>query len=139
MKTLVIYYSYTGHTKEAAIELAAKEAADITEVKDVRRKKAFPLGCLAAIRGKAWPIQALDKDPAAYDRLIILSPIWAGNPPPAVNGLFAQLPKGKKISVKMNSAGGQSNCRERVKKVIKLKGCVLEGYEDIRVPGKDAG
>lgn len=142
MKTLVIYYSYTGHTKVAATELAAQESADIVEVKDARRYsklKAFTLGCFAAMRGKSWPIKPLEKDPADYDRLILLSPVWAGGPPPAFYGLLAQLPEGKHIVVKMNSASGQSSCRERIESIIKQKGGVLEGFEDIKVSGKDAG
>lgn len=136
MKSLIIYYSYTGNTRAAARELAAKESADMVEIKDVRpysRLKAYSLGCIAAIRGKAWPIRTMETDPSAYDRLILMSPVWAGNPPPAFHALLAQLPEGKKIVVKMNSAGGQSNCRERIETAVKAKGGILEGFEDIRV------
>jgi multimeric flavodoxin WrbA len=136
MKSLVVFYSYTGHTKRLAQELAAKEAADITEVRDIRRPgklKAYSLGCFAAMRGKPWPIQPLHVDWAAYDRLILCAPVWAGNPPPAFYALLERLPRGKAVSVKMVSGGGQSQCKARLEGSIKGKGCTLESFEDIRM------
>lgn len=135
MKTLVIFYSYTGHTKRLAEELAAKESADAAEIRDRRRPgklKAYSLGCLAAMRGRPWPIEQPEADLPAYDRLILLSPVWAGNPPPAVHAFLEQLPEGKIISVKMVSASGKSDCRDRLEAAVKAKGCTLEGVEDIK-------
>jgi len=135
MKTLVIFYSYTGHAKARAQSLAAKEAADIAEIRDVRRPgsfKAYTLGCFASIRGKRWPIEPVSADMSAYDRLILFSPVWAGNPPPAVNALLEKLPGGKAVSVKMVSGSGKSGCKDRIEAVLKSKGCSLEGYEDFK-------
>ena len=135
MKTLVIFYSYSGHTKVIARELAAKEAADIVEIKDVKRPgkiKAYTLGILAVAKGKAWPAMPLSADPAEYDRLILLAPVWANNPPPAVNGFLERLPEGKTVSVKMISASGKSGCKERLEAIIKAKGGELESFEDIK-------
>ena len=135
MKTAVIYYSYSGHTRKIAEELAAKESADIAEIKDVKRPgklKAYVSGCFAAMRGKAWPIQPLDTDLSEYDRLILLAPIWAGNPPPAFNAMLEQLPNGKTVAVKMISGSGKSGCKDRLEAAIKAKDCVFESYEDIK-------
>jgi len=135
MKTIVIYYSYSGHTKKIAKELAAKESADIAEIKDIKRPgklKAYILGCFAAMRGKAWPVKPLDADLSEYDRLILLAPIWAGNPPPAFNAMMELLPNGKTVAVKMVSASGKSSCKDRLETVIKAKDCILESFEDIK-------
>lgn len=135
MKTLVIFYSYTGNTRRFAQGLAKKESADITEVKEVSRPgrvKAYLVGCIAALRGKSWRIQPPGVDLAAYDRLILLSPVWAGNPPPAVNALLEQLPVGKSVFVKMVSASGKSECRDRLELIAKSKGCTIESFEDIK-------
>jgi len=134
LKTLVIFYSYTGHAKARAQALAAQESADITEIADVCRPgkfKAYLRGCFAAIRGKEWPIKPPDIDAAAYDRLILFSPVWASNPPPAVNAFLAQLPAGKHISVNMVSKSGKSVCKDRVEAVVKARDCTLESFEDL--------
>jgi len=135
MKTLVIFYSYTGHTKALAQAYAAKETADITEIQDVRKPgtlKAYTVGCFAAMRGKSWPIEPLKTNLSAYDRLILFSPVWASNPPPAVNALLEKLPGGKAVSVKMVSASGKSGCKDRMAATLKAKDCTLESFEDLQ-------
>ncbi len=135
MKTLVLFYSYSGNAKRLAQACADKEEADLVEIKDVRRPgkiKAYTLGCFAAIRGRAWAIQAIEKDLSAYENLIIFSPVWASNPTPEVNALLEILPGGKTVSVKMVSGSGQSSCRERLEEKISAKGSKLESFEDIQ-------
>ena len=135
MKTLIIYYSYNGHTKKVAEALAAKESADIAEVKSVKRPfklKAYTAGIFAATRGKAWPIQPLNLDFSIYDRLILLSPVWADNPAPPFNAILAQLPNEKTIAVKMVSASGKSECKGRLEAAIKAKNSTLESFENIK-------
>ena len=135
MKTIILYYSYTGHTKALAQSQAQGESADIVGIKDTARPgvlKAYTAGCFAAMRGKAWPIKALDADLGAYDRLVLFFPIWAGNPPPAVHAVLERLPKGKTVALKMISASGRSNCRGKLEAVIEAKGCTAESFEDIK-------
>jgi len=137
MGKLVIYYSYSGHTKAVAENLATEESADILEIKDIKRRgklRAYTGGIFASIKGKAWPIQALGVNPADYDRLILLAPIWAGNPAPPFNALLEQLPEGKTVEIKLVSASGKSDCKERLETKIKDKGSVLESFEDIKAP-----
>ena len=135
MNTLVLFYSYSGKTKAIAGELAAKEAAVLSEIKDDKRPgilKAFTAGCYSAIKGKSWAIQAPNVNLAEYDRLILLAPIWANNPPPAFNAVLEQLPSGKTVAVKMVSESGKSKCRERLDAVIQSRGSILESFEDIK-------
>lgn len=135
MKTLIVFYSYTGNTRRIARALASADSVDAVEIADTKRPgklKAFASGCFAAMRGKSWPIQPLTSDLTEYDRLILLSPIWAGNPPPAFNALLEQLPAGKSILIKLVSGSGKSKCKERLETVIKARGCDLESFEDIK-------
>ena len=139
MKTLIIYYSFSGKTRAISEELAKNESFDIAEIKDAKRfgkLKAYTAGIVASIKGKPWPIQPLTAAWPDYDKLILLSPVWANNPPPAVNALLGQLPTGKTIAVKMVSASGASKCKERIEAAIADKGCTLESFEDIKAPGK---
>ena len=135
MKTLVLFYSYTGHTKQLAQEYAVKETADIAEIKEIKhpgKLKAYSAGCFAAMRGKPWQIEPLQTDLAAYERIELFSPVWAGNPPPAVHAAIRLLPKGKTVSVTMVSAGGKSGCRAAVEAAIQSKGCTPEAFEDVK-------
>ena len=135
MKALVLYYSYSGHTKAIAEDLAAKEPSVLVEIKDVRRPgklKVYTAGIIAAIRGKAWKIQPLDIDWAEHEDAILLSPIWAGNTPPAFNTALKLLPEGLGVSVILVSASGVSDCEERVGAAIIAQGCELNNIEDIR-------
>ena len=135
MNTLVLFYSYSGKTKAIAEELAAKESAVLSEIKDVKRPgkiKAYTAGIIKAIKGKSWPIEPPNVNLAEYSRLTLLAPIWADNSPPAFNAILEQLPSGKTVVVKMVSASGKSKCGERLDAAIKNRGSVLESFEDIK-------
>ena len=135
MRTLVVYYSYSGNTKRLAKELAAKESADTIEITDVRRPgkfKAYTAGCFAAMKGKAWPIKPLPNFMSDCDRLILFSPVWAGNPPPAVFAALKLLPAGKRVDVKMVSGSGNCGCKERLAEIIAAEGSILASFENIK-------
>lgn len=137
MKTLVIFYSFSGNIRAISQELAEKESFGIAEIKDAKgfgKLKAYTLGCFASIRGKPWPVQPLGIVFSEYGRLVLLAPVWASNPPPAVNAFFELLPPGKDVAVKMVSASGRSGCRARIESAIESKGCALESFEDIQAP-----
>ena len=136
MKQLIIFYSYSGRTKKIAEELAMKDSADIFEIKDKKRPgilKAYTAGIFASIKGKVWQIDPPDIEISNYDSLIMLTPVWADNPPPPFNAMLELLPSGKSITIKMVSASGKSDCKTRLETIITSKGCTLESFEDIRV------
>ena len=135
MNTLVIFYSYSGKTKKIAEELAVKQSADLIEVKDLKsfgKFKAYTSGCFAAMKGRAWAIEPSNVDYSKYERIFMLAPVWANNPPPAFNTLLDNLPENKTIILKMISASGKSNCKERLESLIKAKGSIPESFEDIK-------
>ena len=135
MSQLIIYYSYSGKTKKIAEDLAKRESADIFEIKDLRpvgKLKAYTAGIFAAAKGKAWQIKPPDIDIASKDKIIMLAPVWANNPPPAFFAILEYLPSGKPVSIKMVSASGRSNCKSRLETIIENKGCTLESFEDIK-------
>jgi len=135
MKTLVLFYSYTGHSKKLAQAYAEKESADVAEIKEQERPgmlKAYLAGCFAAMRGKPWPIMPLSIEWAAYDNIKFFFPIWASNPPPAVYAALALLPEGKTIKITALSGSGHSACKAKVEALVQAKGCTLEGFEDVK-------
>lgn len=79
MKTLVVYFSRTGHTKGLAEAIARELDADIEPIKEPAKRTGF-LGYLQSVREavskKAAPIQAINHDLSEYDLIISGTPIW---------------------------------------------------------------
>lgn len=85
MKTLVAYYSKSGHTKSLAQTLANELSADLDEIQDKKDRK----GVLNFIKsGKEAVNQtqtqiSFSRDPSQYEQVIVGTPVWAGFLPPA--------------------------------------------------------
>ena len=79
---LVAYYSRKGNVKAAAESYAKKHGYELLEIKDTVNRKGF-LGFINAGRQSgrkmATPIEPIDKDIAAYDKVVLCTPVWAGN------------------------------------------------------------
>jgi len=136
MKTIITYYSYTGHSKNFAEILAKQEGADILELKDSKplsKFKAYILGSFAAMCRKPAKLQPHDVNLAEYDKIIIAMPIWAGHPAPAMNNIINSLPGGKEIELIMTSAAGNSPSREKTIALIEVKSCTVTKYEDMKL------
>jgi flavodoxin len=135
MKTLIIYYSYSGKTKsfaeEKAHDLDAK-ACQVMEKKARSKFNAYVFGSHAAMRQKQSDIIPLDVDLMDYDKIIIAGPIWAGLPAPAVNSIISLLPAGKEVEVYSTSGSGKSKGQEKVKNLILERGCSFSGYHDVK-------
>jgi len=93
MKVLVAFYSRSGVTRAAAEDIARRLGADIEEIIDTKPRrgaigwliagKDASLKCLAEIAPPA-------KDPAAYDLVILGTPVWAFTMAPAVRTYIAR-------------------------------------------------
>jgi len=81
MKSLVVFYSRTGTTKQIGEALAQLLACDGEELVDTK-KRSGPLGFVSAGRdAKAKTLTTLADiihDPALYDLVILGTPIWGG-------------------------------------------------------------
>jgi flavodoxin len=79
MKTLVVYFSRSGNTHQVANEIALRCDADMEPIRENLNREGF-WGYLvsswqALVRAEP-PIRKSAKDPAAYDLVIIGTPIW---------------------------------------------------------------
>ena len=135
MKTVIVYYSYSGKTKvfaeKKAHELDAK-ACQVMEKKARSKFNAYVLGSHAAMRQKQSDIIPLDVDLMDYDKIVIAGPIWAGLPAPAVNSIISLLPEGKDVELYFTSGSGKSKGQEKVKNLILERGCSFSGYHDVK-------
>lgn len=91
-KILVVFYSRTGKTRQAATDIAADLGADSEEIIDQKNRKGlfgFLSGGRDAMKKNLTDIRPLSKDPAQYDLVIVGSPVWGGNLTPAVRTFLA--------------------------------------------------
>ncbi|MDR1598592.1 MAG: hypothetical protein LBS11_01740 [Oscillospiraceae bacterium] len=135
MKTLLVYYSYTGHTKKLAVETADRESADLAEIAQEKapdKLTAYAAGCVDAVRGKAWPIKTPPIDWKEYDRAILMAPVWAGNAPPPFRAFLDTLPGGKAVSVTMVAASGKASCEDKLRTLIRQRGSTLTDFKVVK-------
>lgn len=80
MKTLIAYYSRSGHTDQLARELAAQCSADLERIQDANASRSGLWGYLRsgwqAIRGTQAAIRPATRDPGHYDLIVIGTPVW---------------------------------------------------------------
>lgn len=114
MKRLVVYYSLSGNTKEAAQKIADKLNADLLELETV---KAMPKSFAAQIfvgggqvaMNHIPKLKPIDKDINNYDEIILGSPIWNSKGVPAINAFLKDENAAKKVtSLFFLSAGGDT-------------------------------
>lgn len=81
-KTLVVFYSRSGQTRQVAQRLARALDADIEQISE-SRSRAGVLGYLRsaveALLCRGAPIAASPTDPRRYEQVIIGTPVWAGH------------------------------------------------------------
>lgn len=136
MKTLLIYYSYTGSTRKIAQKIAEEQNAEVLELKEVKKRSkvgAYIAGSFAAMRHKKANLEPFDTYWETFDKIIIAMPIWAGSPAPAMNNIIEHLPKGKEVELYFVSGGGDSkkSC-EFYTEMIGLAGAKVVKCEDIK-------
>ena len=140
MNTVVLYYSYGGHTKKVAEKLARTQGAELVEIKTkVRRPMPllFVYDCALALMHKTTAIEPIAQDLSSYDMITLASPVWASNPTLAFNAVVKRLPKGKNVQVVLVSGGGPGAAKRSEKSTkhrIKDQGCKLVAYKEVKQP-----
>ena len=114
MRTAIVFYSLEGNTRLAATELAERLGADVFEI---RATKPYPTkGPLKILVGgkdatfNACPaIEPLDIDLAAYDQLVLGTPVWADKVAAPINTfLKGRNLSGKRLALLISSASGEA-------------------------------
>ena len=110
-KKLVVYYSYTGHTKMIAESIQKKLGCDILEIKPVQPYSTDYQTVVDEEQNnessnKTPEIQKIDKDLSNYDEFIIGSPVWWYTISPVVVTFLKKYDfSGKKIYPYATNAG----------------------------------
>jgi hypothetical protein len=136
MNELVLFYSYSGHSRQYASNCAKKPGRDLCEVLTTRKHSklyCFFIGCPKALAGGTIPVAPITPKNVKYDLVHVYAPIWAGHMAPPMNTALAQLgfPEGTKVALHMVSAGGKS-AKASIEKHMQKLGLVVSFYENIR-------
>ena len=112
MKYKVVFFTRTGNSRRAAGKIAAELGADTVEIKDNMNWN----GVFGFIRGGYYSTK--DKEVAIKvtgnvedaEELIVVTPIWAGKPAPAVRAFLKNRPLDK---IHLVATSGGSTITER--------------------------
>ena len=95
MKTAIVYYSMGGNTAWAAGQLAARLDAELIALTPVkaypdRGARKFLRGGRAAMLGETPAMEPYNFDAAAYDRIVLGTPLWAGRISPPLRSFLKE-------------------------------------------------
>jgi len=111
MRRLIVYYSLSGNTEEAAKKIAKEIGADLLKLETV---KAMPKSFAAQIMVGGGQVtfnhipklKPFEIDPSSYDEIILGSPIWNSKGVPAVNAFLKDGKAAAKVSSLFFLSGG---------------------------------
>ena len=149
MKKLVVFYSYTGHTKMIAESIQRKLNCDILEIKPVKQYSTDYQTVVDEEQnnssvGKTPDIQKIDKNLNDYDEIIIGTPVWWYTIAPVIRTFLTQNDlSNKTIKPFATNAGWLGHTFQEIQKlcpnskVDKGMNIVFESYSDNIVTSPD--
>ncbi|MBC7091138.1 MAG: flavodoxin family protein [Nitrososphaeria archaeon] len=115
MKILIVYYSRSGMNEKLAKVLQENlgcEMEKIEEFEDRRGMLGFIKSGMQSVLKKRTEIKPTKYDPAYYDIVIVVSPIWAGFiPPPMRTYLYNFREKFRRLAYASVSYSGYGNSK----------------------------
>ncbi|MGB9937033.1 MAG: flavodoxin family protein [Methanobacterium sp.] len=141
MKTIVLYYSRTRKTAEAANSLARELEADIIEINDLKERKGalnYITASIDAVRESKTLIDPSTVDLSPYKVIYIGTPVWGGKPAPAIITLIDKCNfQGKDVILfaTLGGSGGRKTI-ERMREKIEIRGGRMVASFLIKTAGK---
>ncbi len=139
MKTLVLYYSLEGNTKNIAERIAAQCKGDLVELVPEKPNPSEGFGKYFW-GGKSVFFKETPKlinempDLSLYDLIFIGSPLWAGSFSPAINTLLNTVSfKNKKVALFVCHSGGSTQSTYNRFKAL-LSDATIVGFEGFKDP-----
>ena len=126
MNRAVVYYSLSGNTKEAAVEIARKLGAKIFEIELLKplpqnTVRQMLVGGMQSTFGRRPKIKGVPDNIDYYDEIILGMPVWAGMPASPVNTFIKNYGVADKIDAVFTFSGGADNdrCLAQLSKSLK--------------------
>ena len=135
MKTLVVYYSFGGLTKEIAKAVAEGSNADLLELKTDRRIDSanFLDYSWGKTKSRKFDILPFDLDASDYDMIFIGSPVWAWAPAPPIYAFLDRNPiSDRNVAFFTTSEGDPGNSASKFREIIGENNIV--GHVDFMIP-----
>ncbi len=135
MKTVILYYSYTGTTKKYVNLIKNIIDCDLIEIKpkkDIKssgRLSSYVKGGLKVLKKESPELEKYEFNKDDYDFIIIASPVWAYTYAPAMKSFLEnESISNKKVSYFMTHRGGPRDAHSNFKKALEGNE-VLEGLD----------
>ena len=130
MRSIVVYYSYSGNTKRVADILVEylKQRYEVTilRLEALNESNAFFCQAARAFFHKKAKIASVDFDLSSYDLICLGSPVWAFAPAPAINAYlkhcFGLADKSVVLFATYGSGAGVSRCLSYMQTILSYKG-----------------
>lgn len=134
MKALLVYYSLTGSVKEIVKTVQKNSGLPARELIDTKRRDNVLSAGFAAFFGLSTKLKDPNFDVSKYDTLILLTPIWAGCPTPAMNTFIRRADlRGKKIFlVGVGAAPNNKRAIEKFRRIVRKFGGRIIGTRTYR-------
>jgi len=89
MKSLVIYYSRSGKTRDVAQRIAEGTSADVEEIVEVECHESYARSAIDAILKRKPTLRPFGRSLDDYDLIFVGTPIWTMNAVPAIQSFLA--------------------------------------------------
>ncbi len=130
MRSIVVYYSYSGNTQKVAgvlsEYLSQKSDVEFIELKGLDESDKFLVQAARAFRHKRATIQPVNFDLSRYDLICMGTPVWAFGPAPAMNTYLDKCfgTEGKSIILfsTYGSGTGNERCLNYMQDILAKKG-----------------
>ncbi len=140
MKSVIIYYSFSGNTKKVAQGLSEclKEKGEVVtiELKDLNEDGKFLSQCKKAFRHEKAAIQETNYDLSAYDLICVGTPVWAFSPTPAINTYLDKVSgvagKSAVIFTTHGSGTGVNRCQNYMQELLSKQG--VKEFKKFSIP-----
>lgn len=130
-KTLVVYFSQGEATRWAAEDLAELFGADIEEIEEKKPRKANFISFMFSGFQSTFKMSSAIKeprfDPAAYDRVFVLTPVWSWGLAPPVRS-WLKLQNGRLPKSAFASVSGDTKPDKIVAAMAKASGAAPAAY-----------
>jgi flavodoxin len=126
-----VYYSNEGSTAQVAHGLAKAAGGSVRKLVDQR--SAGPGSIMAALLGLGTRLVGADYDVSDRNVVVLMTPIWAGSPTPAINTFIARAQLRDKCVFFVTVGLSPTNPRAvaRMERRLKARGALLVGHQEV--------